>query len=143
MNDCVEAIKRLTSAGPDDSRLIRIVLSELGSLHPAANRQREKTRADKLEALVDSLAEKVTEAAQADIDHASERSDSLGNVCANVPMSFPETVKWLTYAHSRGNGHARRILDHIEALRAPLIPRDDDSQDAAAVYSVNLPKGVS
>ena len=120
----IEDRAQLAGAASGERLLLRVIVSELRSLHPAGRAPREQTRADKLQTIVDEFAASIVTAAAADIDYASQRADSMGHVCATVTLSFPATCRWLRYAAQRSNNDARRLLKYIAAQRAPSIPGD-------------------
>lgn len=111
--DVVERREYLLGATPGERLFARVVLSELRSLHPEGRESRERSRADKLEALVDDIADRVVDAAQYDYETAQANGTAYGNAVASIPFSFPATCKWLRYAAGRGSERAKMILQRV------------------------------
>ena len=117
-----------------ENLFVRVLLSELRSLTPAARAERDRSRVDTLETIVDKFADRIVEGAAADVASARESNATRGNVCASVSFSFPETTRWLRYAAQRGNKAAKRLLVYINNLRAPSIATSDEH--SAIVYEM-------
>ena len=123
ISDCCQIIDELIpiSVDKDQRSLLTAIASQMRSLHPKTRGRRIKTEAQKYQAVVDMFAGRVVQAAIGDIEYSNQRYDSNGNVCANVTLSFPQTMRWVRYAASRGCEKARGVMHYVAAQRAPSI----------------------
>lgn len=121
VQDAVAVIREHVPVATGGGLLLRRLETELGSLHPKARAERERTESQRLRSVVDEIAGLVVGAATADVEFANQRYDSNGNVCATVTFSPAKTQQWLRYAAGQGDEKAELILKYIACQRGPMF----------------------
>lgn len=126
VSDCCAIVDELIpiAVDRDQRQLLMAISSQMRSQTAKTRPVRVRNEAEKYQAVVDGFAERIVKAAVDDIEYSNQRYDSNGNVCANVTLSFPQTMRWVRYAAARGNTQARWVMNYVASQRAPSIEAD-------------------